>query len=116
LERGTIEVAPLAYMRGRAQPLSSRVLTPDGFRPIGSLRVGDLVTGSDGQPTPVVGVYPQGRITVFRLTSQDAASTLCCAEHLWHVYTASDRRRGKPGRVLQTKEMIGRLRSFHQRL
>src|SRR6202045_4164063 len=35
LERGTIEVAPLAYMRGRAQPLSSRVLTPEGFTPIG---------------------------------------------------------------------------------
>src|SRR2546430_16614165 len=37
MERGTIEVAPLAFMRGRAQPLSSCVLTPDGFRPIGSL-------------------------------------------------------------------------------
>src|SRR5689334_10816480 len=61
IERGTIEVAPLAYMRGRAQPLSRPVLTPRGFRPIGSLRVGDLVTGSDGLPTPVIGVYPQGR-------------------------------------------------------
>src|SRR6188472_3029533 len=42
MERGTIEVAPLAFMRGRAQPLSNEVLTPDGFRPMGSLRVGDL--------------------------------------------------------------------------
>src|SRR6201999_1484024 len=61
LERGVIEVAPLAFMRGRAQPISTPVLTPTGFRPIGSLRVGDLVTGSNGQPTPVLGVYPQGR-------------------------------------------------------
>src|SRR5262245_16220196 len=53
IDRGTIEVAPLAYMRGRAQPLSSGVLTPEGFRPIGSLRVGDLVIGSAGLPTPV---------------------------------------------------------------
>ena len=58
---GTIEVAPLAYMRGRAQPLDSRVLTPDGFRPIGDLQVGDLVVGSNGLPTPVLGVFPQGR-------------------------------------------------------
>ena len=28
MERGAIEVAPLAFMRGRAQPVSSRVLTP----------------------------------------------------------------------------------------
>jgi phosphate starvation-inducible PhoH-like protein len=114
LERGVIEVAPLAFMRGRCQPISSAVLTPTGFRPIGNLRVGDLVIGSNGRPTPVIGVYPQGRKQVFRLRAQDGASTMCCAEHLWRVFTASDRRRGKPGRVVQTQEMIGHLRSFHQ--
>jgi phosphate starvation-inducible PhoH-like protein len=114
-ERDVIEVAPLAFMRGRAQPLASQVLTPSGFQPIGSLRVGDLVVGSNGLPTPVLGVFPQGRKDVFRVRTQDGASTLCCGEHLWTVFTASDRRRGKPGRVLETREMIGRLRTAHQR-
>ncbi|HEX3004789.1 MAG TPA: PhoH family protein [Angustibacter sp.] len=112
---GTIEVAPLAYMRGRAQPVDTPVLTPDGFRPIGDLRVGDLVTGSDGRPTPVIGVYPQGRKDVFRVSAQDGASTLACAEHLWFVTTRADRRYGRPGRVLQTQEMAGRLRTAHYR-
>jgi phosphate starvation-inducible protein PhoH and related proteins len=114
LERGVIEVAPLAFMRGRCQPISSPVLTPSGFRPIGGIRVGDLVIGSDGQPTPVIGVYPQGRKQVFRFSAQDGASTLCCGDHLWQVYTPEDRRRSKPGRVLKTEEMIGRLRRHHQ--
>ncbi len=114
-ERDVIEVAPLAFMRGRAQPVDRPVLTPAGFRPIGSLEVGDLVIGSGGSPTPVLGVYPQGRKEVFRVRAQDGAATLCCAEHLWHVFTASDRRRGKPGRVLETREMVGRLRTAHQR-
>jgi len=114
MERGTVEVAPLAFMRGRAQPLNTPVLTPSGFEPIGSLRVGDLVVGSDGRPTPVLGVYPQGRKEVFRLVAQDGASTLCCAEHLWHVWTPEDRRQGKPGRVLETQEMVERLRTAHQ--
>ena len=35
LDRGVIEVAPLAFMRGRAQPLDRQVLTPSGFRPSG---------------------------------------------------------------------------------
>jgi phosphate starvation-inducible protein PhoH and related proteins len=113
MERGTIEVAPLAYMRGRSQPYDSRVLTPKGFRPIGSLRVGDLVIGSDGRPTPVLGVYPQGRREVFRVRAQDGASTLCCGEHLWAVATRDDRRRGKPLRVLETREMLGQLRATH---
>jgi phosphate starvation-inducible protein PhoH and related proteins len=115
LEKGVIEVAPLAFMRGRAQPVSTPVLTPDGFRPIGSLRVGDLVVGSDGRPTPVLGVFPQGRKPVYRISTQDGASTLACAEHLWQVRTRSDARRGRPGRVVQTQEMIGRLRIHHQR-
>jgi phosphate starvation-inducible PhoH-like protein len=113
LAAGTIEVAPLAYMRGRAQPLRTKVLTPEGFRPIGELTVGDLVIGSDGWPTPVLGVYPQGPKEIYRVTTQDGASTLASADHLWAVYTRGDRRRGKPARVLETKEMVGKLRAAH---
>ncbi|HEX4868679.1 MAG TPA: PhoH family protein [Acidimicrobiales bacterium] len=115
LERGAVEVAPLAFMRGRAQPVDRRVLTPWGWRRIGELAVGDLVVGSDGRPTPVLGVFPQGRREVFRVRAQDGAETLACAEHLWFVTTPSDRRHGKPGRVVQTRDMVGRLRPHHQR-
>jgi phosphate starvation-inducible PhoH-like protein len=114
LERNTIEVAPLAFMRGRAQPDTSHVLTPEGWRELGSLEVGDYVVGSDGLPTPVLAVYPQGEKEVFRVTATDGAATLCCAEHLWAVSTPSDKRRGRPPRVLQTSEMIGSLRSARQ--
>ncbi|WP_330253354.1 PhoH family protein [Nocardia sp. NBC_00565] len=110
---GVIEVAPLAYMRGRAQPLFTKVLTPTGFRPIGELEVGDLVIGSDGRPTPVLGVYPQGPKEIYRVHTQDGGSVLASADHLWTVYTRSDRRRGRPPRVLETKEMIGNLRAAH---
>lgn len=112
---GTIEVAPLAYMRGRAQPIFTNVLTPDGWHPIGDLQVGDLVIGSNGEPTPVLGVYPQGEKDIYRVTAQDGAWTLCCGEHLWTVRTASDKRRDKPWRVLETHEMIGNLRAAHAR-
>ncbi|AXX28581.1 PhoH family protein [Actinosynnema pretiosum subsp. pretiosum] len=109
MQAGTIEVAPLAYMRGRAQPVTTKVLTPDGFRPIGELRVGDLVVGSDGEPTPVLGVYPQGEKDMYRVTAQDGSSVLACGEHLWTVRTASDRRRDKPWRVLETQEIAAGL-------
>jgi phosphate starvation-inducible PhoH-like protein len=110
---GTIEIAPLAYMRGRAHKTDTPVLTPEGFRAIGSLEVGDLVIGSNGEPTPVIGVYPQGEKDIYRLTTQDGASTLCSGDHLWAVTTRDDRRRGKPYRVLETREMIGNLRANH---
>ncbi|MFD3324672.1 PhoH family protein [Streptomyces sp. NPDC058701] len=112
---GTIEVAPLAYMRGRAQPVFTKVLTPDGWRPMGELAVGDLVVGSNGEPTPVLGVYPQGQKDIYRVTAQDGSWTLCCGEHLWTVRTRDDKRRDKPWRVLETQEMIGNLRAAHAR-
>jgi phosphate starvation-inducible protein PhoH and related proteins len=113
MNAGIIEVAPLAYMRGRAQPLFTKVLTPAGFRLIGELQVGDFVIGSDGRPTEVLGVYPQGFKEIYRVYTQDGSSTLASGDHLWSVHTRDDRRRGKPARVLETKEMIGDLRATH---
>jgi phosphate starvation-inducible protein PhoH and related proteins len=112
---GTIEIAPLAYMRGRAQPVATPVLTPDGFRPIGELAAGDLVIGSNGEPTPVIGVYPQGEKDIYRVAARDGAATLCSGDHLWAVATRGDLRRGKPLRVLTTREMSGDLRANHYR-
>jgi phosphate starvation-inducible PhoH-like protein len=114
IERNVIEVAPLAFMRGRAQPLTSKVLTPRGWREMGSLAPGNEVIGSDGEPTLVLGVYPQGEKEVYRVVMTDGSATLACGEHLWSVYTASDKRRDKGARVLQTREMLGNLRCFHQ--
>jgi phosphate starvation-inducible protein PhoH and related proteins len=114
MENDIIEIVPLAFMRGRAQPLTSKVLTPGGFRPMGSLQVGDEVIGSNGRPTAVVGVYPQGVKDVYKVTMTDGSSTRCCAEHLWSVYTPEDYRRNGSPRVLATRDLIGKLRRHHQ--
>ena len=113
MSAGVIEVAPLAYMRGRAQPLFTKVLTPTGFVAIGDLEIGDSVIGSDGRPTEVRGIYPQGFKEIYRVYTQDGSSTLASGDHLWAVHTRSDKRRSKPLRVLQTKEMIGNLGAAH---
>ncbi|NJK44106.1 MAG: hypothetical protein HC933_07280 [Pleurocapsa sp. SU_196_0] len=114
LSSGAIEVAPLAFMRGRAQPLHANVLTPLGWRPMGSLEAGDFVIGSDGRPTQVTGIYPQGEKDVYRVTMTDGSSTLTCAEHLWAVKTPSDQRKNKPSRLLETQDMMRSLRVAHQ--
>jgi phosphate starvation-inducible PhoH-like protein len=114
LEKRIIEVAPLAFMRGRSQPLHSRILTSSGWRTMGSLSPGDYVIGSEGTPIRVLGVFPQGKREVYRLTMTDGSSTLACAEHLWAVRTMEDKRRGKPARVLETREMIDNYRRNHQ--
>ncbi|MCY7345564.1 MAG: PhoH family protein [Pyrinomonadaceae bacterium] len=114
LEKRIIEIAPLAFMRGRAQTLDSRLMTPSGWRKMGEIEVGDSVVGSDGKATEVIGVYPQGKKKVYRLTMTDGASAVACAEHLWQVKTMEDKRRNKPARVLETQQMLDNFRRNHQ--
>lgn len=114
LEKRIIEIAPLAFMRGRSQPLDSLLMTPNGWQKMGNIKTGDFVIGSDGKPTEVIGVFPQGKKDVYRLTMTDGATVLACSEHLWQVKTMEDKRRNKPARVLETQEMLGNFRRNHQ--
>lgn len=76
---------------GKAQPLSSQVLTPTGFVPIGDIKVRDLVIGSSGTPVKVIGVYNQGSKEVFLVSTSDGGHTKCCADHLWSTQTVYER-------------------------
>lgn len=75
----------LATGAGKAQPIDTMMPTPDGVRRMGDLRVGDRVYGSDGKPTTVLGVYPQGQKDVYEIRFRDGRKTEACAEHLWSV-------------------------------
>jgi phosphate starvation-inducible protein PhoH and related proteins len=114
LEKRVIEVAPLAFMRGRAQTLDSLLMTPNGWQKMGDIKVGDFVTGSDGKPVEVLGVFPQGKKEVYRLTMTDGSSVVACGEHLWQVTTMEDKRRNRSPRVLETQEMLGNFQRNHQ--
>lgn len=59
------------------------VLTPLGWREVGLLRPGDLVVGRDGQPTRVIGVFPQPEQAVARVTLRDGSSLVTDLHHLW---------------------------------
>jgi phosphate starvation-inducible PhoH-like protein len=45
---------------GKAQPLYSKLYTPNGYITMGEVKVGDFVIGSDGNPIKVLEVFPQG--------------------------------------------------------
>ena len=68
------------------------VLTPDGWRPMGALRVGDDVIGGDGRPTRVRAVTRQGVRQMYRVSASDGGSVECDAGHLWTVYRQGARR------------------------
>ena len=70
---------------GKAQPLYSKVLTPDGFNRMGDIQVGDTVIAGNGNKAHVIGVYPQGKRPCYKLTLTDGRSTEISDNHLWLV-------------------------------
>ena len=82
------ERAVLAYRvgKGKGHPTGTPILTPTGWRPIEDLQVGDLVIGSNGQPTRLRGVFPRGPLPTFRVTFSDGAWIDCDGTHQWQVW------------------------------
>lgn len=76
---------------GKFVAIDEPVLTPMGWKAIGSLVVGDAVTGSDGDAYRVVGVYPQGVRELFRVTFSDGTSVEAGEEHLWSTRTMNEK-------------------------
>ena len=72
---------------GKSLPLDARILTPTGWTTMGEIGIGNPVIGSDGKPTEIIGVYPQGNLEIFRVTFSDGAIAECSDDHLWSVRT-----------------------------
>ena len=86
LQSGEMIIVAARPSMGKAQPLDANVLTTSGFKRMVDVRLGEQLASIDGQPSHVVGIYPQGQRQVYRITFADGRSTECCAEHLWRIH------------------------------
>lgn len=99
---------------GKAQALDTPILTPRGWRMMGELKVGDYVIGSNGNPTKVIAIHPQGKKKLYRITFNDKSSTLCCDEHLWSIRTRKEKYLGRDYRTVPLKDFKNKLASGWQ--
>ena len=101
---------------GKGHPLSTSVLTPEGWRKVGELVVGDEVIGSNGKATKVTGIFPRGVLPVNKVTMTDGSSVVVDDDHLWQTWTAKqevnwrtgEKRINPKGSVLSTRELVAR--------
>lgn len=70
---------------GKAQPLYSKVLTPNGFITMGEVKAGTKVISGTGNVCNVIGVYPQGVMPIYEITLENGYKCRCTANHLWNV-------------------------------
>jgi len=70
---------------GKAQPLWTRVLTPDGWRNMGELKLGDAICGPDYSTQRVTGIFDQGPKQIYKVVTEDGLSTFTSGDHLFTV-------------------------------
>lgn len=70
-------------IQGNAQPLTSHVATPTGWKLMRDIQVGDEVLTPNGTVTTVTGVYPKGKRPVYDVELRDGSHAEACNEHLW---------------------------------
>ena len=73
---------------GKAQPVDTLIPTPNGYKKLGDLKVGDYVFNRSGEPTKIEAVYEQGKLDNYKVTLSDGRTTYCNDEHLWSVWTS----------------------------
>ena len=99
---------------GKAQPLSTPIPTPTGYRTMGSLKVGDLVFDYQGKPVQVKGVYPQGVQGVYTVYFSDHRKASCTLDHLWTVCEMDEHTKGHTTVTLPLKDIITGLQGGKQ--
>lgn len=70
---------------GKALLDSEILYLEDREKMIGNIVVGDKIYDDKGNLVEVVGVYPQGKVTTYRVVFEDGRNVICCGNHQWHV-------------------------------
>lgn len=70
---------------GKALLDSEILYLEDREKMIGNIVVGDKIYDDKGNLVKVVGVYPQGKVTTYRVVFEDGRNVICCGNHQWRV-------------------------------
>ena len=109
LGKGELGLIIAALGVGKAQPLTSKILTPNGWVTMGDVKVGDEVLTPEGETAIISGVFPQGVKDIYEVILVDGRRTEACGEHLWKVYGV-----GNYWSIIDTNEIIKHLENGKQ--
>lgn len=71
---------------GKAQPLTSKIFTPYGYTNMGSLNIGDTILDGEGNPTKILGIFPQGKRPIYKIKFTDGSFIEVSDNHINSVW------------------------------
>ena len=115
--RSSADIAFFGGNLGGGKDLSDSelVLTPNGWKRNGDLKVGDVVNTPYGEPQPIRAIYPHSEKDIYELRTSDGRCVECSIEHLWEVRTKKQVHKYRQHRerknffVLETSEIKSRI-------
>jgi hypothetical protein len=91
---------------GKLEPLSNILPTPNGYKKMGDINVGDYVFGEDGNPHKVTKIFDHLNKDIYKVTFSDNTYAYCGLDHLWSVRDCNMRIRNKGWKTLSLKELL----------
>lgn len=71
---------------GKQQPLDSNIVTPFGFRKMGDLEIGSIISNPmTGGMERVIRIWEHGKMKMYKVIFSDGSSCECGLDHLWLV-------------------------------
>ena len=68
---------------GKAVPYSTKIITPDGFKTMGDIKIGDYVCNTYGGVSQVVNKWENSSRRIYRFTFEDGREIECADNHQW---------------------------------
>lgn len=74
---------------GKALPNSTLIPTPNGYKKVEEIKIGDFLFDRKGNPTKVLGVFPQGEKEIYKVYFKNGKVAECSEDHLWNIHKQS---------------------------
>lgn len=98
----------VARKNGKAISTNTDIPTPDGWRKMGDIHIGDKVFGQDGKVSAVVGESEIFYKPTYLMTFEDGSSIKASGDHIWTVQTKGSRRTAKRVPKVRKRTVLGK--------
>ena len=92
---------------GKAVSLNTEIPTPEGWKLMQDIHVGDYVFGQDGKPSKVIVESEIFHKKMYMVRFEDGAEVKASADHIWTVQTKDSRRASRY--IPKGKKVIGKM-------
>jgi hypothetical protein len=100
---------------GKASWNKANIRIPGGWKKMEDIKLGDYVISQDGTKTKVTGVFPQGKVLLYKVSFMDGRETIVSGDHLWKVYSrnfSKNRKDSGAYKIISTKDIIDAMEKY----